>query len=592
MACRDGVRTEEGSVTSEQRDVVIVARQILHLANRGPGRLEFLREASRIVLEFSGCDALELRVGAADWSGGYRWSASRSGGERLVLQGVPDAKRSSSMDAANSAAHRFRDTESEACWFEDLMESVVADTVGPRRRCITAAGSFWTGDATVDLALTAPTQPVPGLGAGGVVSLAVIPFDIAPSRRAVMALWSGRKHAFTGDTIGLYEALAQTLGLAIDDRRAQHALRERVKELSCLYAIAQVLEQTELSIEETLDRVVRLLPPAWQFPEIVAARIHVDDHERSFGDLRQAVHRHDAPVVIDGFIRGAIEVGYVEDRPEFIEGAFLMEEHHLIAAVARETALHVHRCETRKEKQHLAAKMRQADRLATLGQLAAGLAHELNEPLGGILGFAQLARKSPGIRPGLIGDIDKIIQSALHARDIVRKLMLFARQSPPTRAPVGLNAVVRESLGLLSHRLKEGGIEAAIELDPAEPALLADAVQLHQVVVNLCVNGIQAMRAGGRLTVRTGQHRDGVSLVIEDTGTGIAPDIAERVFEPFFTTKPPEEGTGLGLSVVHGIVTLHGGEIRFDTQPGKGTRFEVLLPSVPLVEKADGASQS
>ncbi|MCG3130750.1 MAG: Adaptive-response sensory-kinase SasA [Phycisphaerae bacterium] len=576
----------------EPRDVIAVARRILHLANRGPGRLEFLREVSRIFLEFSGCDALDLRIGADDRSGGYRWRASRTGEERFAPLRFPDPRASAPPALAGDAAPPRGDLGSGAPWYEDLMESAATGALGPRGRCITSAGSFWTGDAPVDLALTGPTEPARG-GAGGViVSLAVIPFDIAPNRRGVIALQSGRRHVFTGETIGRHEALAQTLGLAIDDRRAQHALRERVKELSCLYGIARVLEEAEWSIEETLERVVRLLPPAWQFPDIVAARLRVDDHERALGDLGRAAHRHAAAIVIEGVIRGTVEVGYVEERPEFIEGAFLTEEHHLLAAVARETALHVQRCEARAERRQLTTKMRQADRLATLGQLAAGLAHEINEPLGGILGFAQLVRRNPDLPATVTGDIDKIIRSALHARDIVRKLMLFARQSPPVRAAVKLNAIVQESLGLLSHRLRESGIETAIDLDPADPELPADAVQLHQVVVNLCVNAIQAMRGGGRLSIRTRRGSDGVSLVIEDTGTGIPPDVAERLFEPFFTTKPPEEGTGLGLSVVHGIVTLHGGEIGFVTEPGKGTRFEVRLPSVPPERETRSASLS
>lgn len=584
-------RSDQATVI-EPQDVIAVARRILHLANRGPGRLEFLREASRIFLEFSGCDALELRLFADDHSGGYRWWASRTGEARFAPQPLLDPTVSGLPTPTDGAAPRGSDVERCIPWYEDLMESAAAGTLGPRGRCITSAGSFWTGDAAVDLALSGPTEPAREIGGGPVVSLAVIPFDIAPNRRGVIALRSGRKHIFTGETIGRHEALAQTLGLAIDDRRAQHALRERVKELSCLYGIAQVLEEAERSIEETLERVVRLLPPAWQFPDLVAARIRVDDHERALGDLGRAVHRHSAAIMIEGVMRGAVEVGYVEERPEFIEGAFLPEEHHLLAAVARETALHVQRCEARAERRRLTARMRQADRLATLGQLAAGLAHEINEPLGGILGFAQLARKHPDIPATVSDDLDKIIRSALHARDIVRKLMLFARQSPPLRAAVKLNALVHESLGLLSHRLRDSGIETTLDLDPADPELRADAVQLHQVVVNLCVNALQAMRGGGRLAIQTRRRPDGVSLVIEDSGTGIPPDIAERVFEPFFTTKPPEEGTGLGLSVVHGIVTLHGGEIGFQTEPGKGTRFEVRLPSVPPEREAKNATLS
>lgn len=233
------------------------------------------------------------------------------------------------------------------------------------------------------------------------------------------------------------------------------------------------------------------------------------------------------------------------------------------------------------EKVRLAETVRQADRLATIGHLAATVAHEINEPLGGILGFAQLAQKLPGIPGRVVEDLGKIVQETLHAREIVRKLMLFARQSPSTKTWVRLNDTVADSLALLAARFTEHGVRVVCDLDPASPQLIADAVQLHQVLVNFCVNAIQAMPQGGTLTIRTRGSVDSVSLAVEDTGTGIPPEIQPHIFEPFFTTKTPEQGTGLGLSVVHGIVTSHGGTIDFDTRPGNGTRFEVRLPSTP-----------
>jgi C4-dicarboxylate-specific signal transduction histidine kinase len=263
----------------------------------------------------------------------------------------------------------------------------------------------------------------------------------------------------------------------------------------------------------------------------------------------------------------------------------------LINAVAREVSLFAERREAQAEKKRMAEQLRHADRLATVGQLAAGLAHELNEPLGAILGFSQLAKKAPQLPEGAGRDIDKVIEAALHAREIVGQLMLFARRSPPTRAWVKLNTVVDGSLALVAARITDRGVTVVRDFEPRLPAILADAVQLHQVVVNLAVNALQALHDGGTLTLRTRSEPLHVTLTVEDSGTGMTPDVAARAFEPFFTTRNPGEGTGLGLSIVQGIVLSHGGTIEFDSRPDAGTRFVVRLPrSGGEVGGARGAS--
>lgn len=559
----------------EPLDFIAASRRVLHLASGGPGKIEFLREVSRLLLDFSGCDALVLIAGLEHGRANYKWSATRVPHESFRFEPRYDGPRVKPPAVGDGTAS----PESQpAAWFESLLATVLNRKVGSQSRSVTSHGSYWTGDLASELALGQGDSAFAGSTQLEIRSLAVVPFDVTATITGVVALLSSRKHAFTAKNVEYYEALAQTVGLAIDDRRAQHALCERVKELTCLYAIAQVLENANGSIGVTLTDIVRVLPPAWQFPDALVARVHVDGAEAATGDLSRAVHRQECAIVIDGASRGAVEVGYVEDRPEFVDGAFLEEEEHLLAAIAREISLFVQRCDTRLERQHMAEQVRQTDRLATIGQLAAGVAHEINEPLGSVLGFAQLARKLAEVPERAIHDLDRIIQAALHAREIVRKLMLFARQSAPSRSLVGINDIVNDSLGLLASRITELGIEVVTELDSTGPAAFADAVQLSQVVVNLCVNAIQAMPRGGTLTVRTRASENLIAIIVEDTGTGIPPEIADRIYEPFFTTKNPEHGTGLGLSVVYGIVTSHGGTIRFDTKPGAGTRFEASLP--------------
>jgi signal transduction histidine kinase len=229
------------------------------------------------------------------------------------------------------------------------------------------------------------------------------------------------------------------------------------------------------------------------------------------------------------------------------------------------------------EKSGLQEQLRLADRLATIGTLAAGTAHELNEPLGAILGFAQLAAKTPELPPATARDLAKIEAAALHAREIIRQLMVFSRQTAPTKARVDLAWVVQGALDLAEPRLQQAAVRVVSRL-AAAPSVHADAGQLRQVVLNLVVNAIQASAPGSEIRVTLETAEGAVRLVVEDDGAGMSEAVQKQVFLPFFTTKDVGQGTGLGLAVVHGIVTAHGGSASVTSVPGKGTRFEVLIP--------------
>ncbi|MBI2893959.1 MAG: PAS domain-containing sensor histidine kinase [Deltaproteobacteria bacterium] len=356
------------------------------------------------------------------------------------------------------------------------------------------------------------------------------------------------------------------------------ALRERVKELTCLYSIAQLMVREGISLGDQIQAVVRLLPPAWQYPDVTSARILLDGRTWTTEGFQQGSQSQRAAVVVEGVERGFVEVTYLRQMPDLDEGPFLKEERSLIDTIAREVALVLERRHADEERQRLSEQLRHADRLATIGQLAAGVAHELNEPLGSILGFAQLAAKCEGLPEQARSDTEKIVKAALHAREVVKKLMLFARQMPPRKTQVDLNQMVCDGLYILESRLAKGGIELARDLEAGLPSLTADPSQLLQVLVNLVVNAAQAMPDGGRLTIRTRRSGENITLLVEDTGVGMTEEVRRQVFIPFFTTKDVGEGTGLGLPVVHGIVTSHGGTVGVQSQIGVGTRFEIRLP--------------
>jgi signal transduction histidine kinase len=360
--------------------------------------------------------------------------------------------------------------------------------------------------------------------------------------------------------------------------RTEWALRERVKELTCLYGIARVTQPPGISLAEALQAIVELLPPAWQYPDIACARIVVDELTYTTDGFGPGVHQQAADIMVSGKRRGLVEVVYTQDVPVASEPPFLEEERSLINMVAREIAILIERCEAEETKAKLQEQLRHADRLATLGQLAAGVAHEINEPLANILGFAQLARKAPRLPNQAGDDLEKIVKNCLFAREIIHELLTFARQMTPEMTRVKLNQVVTSGLYFLESRCAKAGIAVVRTLDPHLPEILADSSQLQQVIVNLVVNAVQAMPNGGTLAIETQRAGGCVLLVVRDTGGGMPEAVLKNLFTPFFTTKDVDQGTGLGLAVVHGIVSSHGGTIRVESKVGRGTCFEVQLP--------------
>ncbi|HEX8939152.1 MAG TPA: ATP-binding protein [Candidatus Limnocylindrales bacterium] len=251
-----------------------------------------------------------------------------------------------------------------------------------------------------------------------------------------------------------------------------------------------------------------------------------------------------------------------------------------------------------EETQRVQHQLVQASKLSAVGELAAAVAHEVNNPLTGILGFVELVLEDLPSDDPHRRDLETVRDEALRARRIVRALLDFARPRPPRRMPTDVNALSRETIELLRYHVERGGVRieeryadlSEVELDP-------DAIK--QVLLNLLHNAVQAMPQGGTLTVSTAGGAGLVSISVADDGVGMAREIRERVFVPFFTTREVGAGAGLGLSVSLGIVESHGGSIEVQSQPGRGSVFTVHLPSVtPTVEppsagdEADGAHRS
>jgi len=245
------------------------------------------------------------------------------------------------------------------------------------------------------------------------------------------------------------------------------------------------------------------------------------------------------------------------------------------------------------EKERLEIQLRQAQKMEAIGTLAGGIAHDFNNILSAILGFTELAVDDVPPDSLAARNLREAIKGSHRARDLVRQILAFSRQSEPSREPVQLGGVVDEVFKLLGATLPPG-IRLVKQFQTSNEVALGDTTQLHQVMMNLCTNAIHAMsQNGGTLTVALNSFvssprakpvapklrpGDYLRLSVTDTGHGMAPEVLERIFEPFFTTKPVGQGTGLGLAVVHGILQNHGGDITVSSEPGVGTTFNLFLP--------------
>ena len=241
------------------------------------------------------------------------------------------------------------------------------------------------------------------------------------------------------------------------------------------------------------------------------------------------------------------------------------------------------------DKETLEAQLRQSHKMEAIGTLAGGIAHDFNNILGAILGYGEMAHQHSAEGSALRRYLDNILHAAGRAKSLVDRILGFSRSGLGERAPVHVQSIIEETLELLAASLP-AGVRLEQRLLAGNAAVIGDATQLHQVVMNLCTNALHAMEHGGVLSValeRIDLHETRllsrgpvapgsyVRLTVSDEGGGIPPEVSERIFDPFFTTKGVGKGTGLGLSVVHGIVTDLGGGIDIDSRLGQGTTFEI-----------------
>jgi two-component system NtrC family sensor kinase len=232
-------------------------------------------------------------------------------------------------------------------------------------------------------------------------------------------------------------------------------------------------------------------------------------------------------------------------------------------------------------KKHLEEHLSRTEKLAALGQLAAGVAHEINNPLGGILVYSYLLLEDLPADVPERTQVEKIVREATRCKEIIQGLLEFSRYMPSKMTPVNINTVLAEVISLVENHLQFQNIQLVRKLEPHLPTVLGDKSKLEQVFINLLMNSGESMQGEGRLTVSTEKSPGGdlVCIRIEDTGPGIPEPYLSRLFDPFFTTKEVGKGVGLGLSISYGVIQKHLGQIYVERTGPEGTTFVIELPA-------------
>lgn len=325
----------------------------------------------------------------------------------------------------------------------------------------------------------------------------------------------------------------------------------------------------------TINRVNKALTQLLDKPEkeLVGKRCHEVLHP-------EASHREGCPYE-KALKRGetvSLEVQLPDGRVWFVQARA-----EIVDGKLRRVIHSVQDVTTERRTQRL---LEQTQRLATIGQMAAGVAHEINNPLNAIVGMAELLEEDLTDEQAQ-KMVRQIREQALRIGRITKNLLTFSRPRPQEFVPVDINEVIREVLDLKAYHLRSNNITVSLNLAQNLPHVIGDKLQIHQVLLNLINNAEDVMseQSGGTLTVTTEREGEFVRIVVEDTGPGIPPEHLPHIFDPFFTTKPVGKGTGLGLAIVYGIVTGHGGKIWAENKPEGGAKFVIELPSLQQVEE-------
>ncbi|AXB58248.1 sensor histidine kinase [Flavobacterium fluviale] len=352
-------------------------------------------------------------------------------------------------------------------------------------------------------------------------------------------------------------------------------LREKIKELTCLYEISKIISKSNSIHIQTLYEIIVSTKNAWCHNSDAVAEIHILDYHLSTSDLIESSIFQSSTIKVRDQKSGCIKVHYPAKK--YTENDFQEDEQRLLDTIAIEVGNYIEKYQTLEKKAELRRTIERMDRLTLLGEMTAGIAHELNTPLGNILGFAEII-KDQNTDPDIDADISIVINSVIYCREIVKKLMFFSCEMPQKLELQELKPIILFALSFLKSNFQKKGIKSEVSFKNEKITARIDSVQITQVLFNLLINAIYASPEKSTIKIKVDNDDCCLILKIEDEGTGVPENIKEKIFEPFFSTKPVNYGCGLGLSVVHGIIKNHNGEISIQNNIPNGTIFTIKIP--------------
>ncbi|MDP2687833.1 MAG: HAMP domain-containing sensor histidine kinase [Aequorivita sp.] len=354
-------------------------------------------------------------------------------------------------------------------------------------------------------------------------------------------------------------------------------LKERIKELTCLYEVSSIIVNNDYKeLDKTLYSVALSLRKSLQYSKNATVEINSEPYHLISSALPNKTVFIESNINVFNEPKGFIKIHYPASK--FTKKDFLTEEKKLLKNVAINVGDLLERVAIREKEALLKRKMEHADRLGILGEITAGIAHELNTPLANILGFAELLKSKETDNTQSSKDIDKIINSAIFSREVVKKLMFFACEMPQNLGETDIVPVITDAINLLDPTFKKNELKYKVSI-PKSPVLLkADTIQLTQVIFNLVLNAIYFSPKNGLIKIILEETKKKIALKISDEGPGISNENLQKIFQPFFTTKNVGDGSGLGLSVVHGIIKSHRGTIDYQPNIPTGATFIITFP--------------